>query len=149
VGFFDTESLKVGCEIGLFPGFTCKDMSFGNSYHSCLPLQCSNIGVHVRQQESYQKHNLPSNLLRWHLQTDQQTVALFISKVAALHELVRISTHGVPVTRIVEILETLVAEHQRARLPLRVSNHEEFECDCYLAFSIRGLSECICWDHEG
>jgi hypothetical protein len=32
-GFFDTESLKVGCEVGLFPGFKCKDMVFGNSYH--------------------------------------------------------------------------------------------------------------------
>jgi hypothetical protein len=37
------------------------------------------------------------------------TVALFRSQVAALHELLRISTHGVPVTRIVEISETLVA----------------------------------------
>jgi hypothetical protein len=33
VDVFDTESLKVGCEIGLFPGFKCKDMFFGNSYH--------------------------------------------------------------------------------------------------------------------
>jgi hypothetical protein len=33
VGFFDTESLKVDCEIGLFPGFKCTDIFFGNSYH--------------------------------------------------------------------------------------------------------------------
>jgi hypothetical protein len=64
--------------------------------------------VHVVQQESYQKLNLHSNLLGWRLQTDQQTVALLRSQVAAHHELVTISPHGVSMTT-VEILETLVA----------------------------------------
>jgi hypothetical protein len=72
-------------------------------------LQYINIGVHVVQQESYQKLNLHSNLLGWRLQTDQQIVALLRSQVAAHHELVRISPHGVSMTRTVEILETLVA----------------------------------------
>lgn len=47
--------------------------------------QCSNIGVHVMQQESCQKLNLHSNLLGCHLQTDLQTVALLQSQIAA-HE---------------------------------------------------------------
>jgi hypothetical protein len=72
-------------------------------------LQYINIGVYVVQQESYQKLNLHSNLLGWCLQTDQQTMALLRSQVAAHHELVIIFPHGVSMTRTVEILETLVA----------------------------------------